>query len=136
MLFRHMTPFLQARGLGGVTTALFDLDGTLVDSLEVHIDSHYAVLKSVGGAENRIDVERAWSAVHWNTDTFYRGFGAKVGIAPEELVAAHVSDMHERYQAHCFAAMPGAKRLLEHFGALGLQIAVVTSSTEPLASCR
>jgi len=125
--------FLIERQKANVSSVLFDLDGTLVDSIGVHLDSHFSVLESVGAVKRRVEVERYWAECNWNTDTLYRQFGTKLLIDPTILIEAHVDDMHARYESHDFAALPGAKAVLDELGQSELQVAVVTSSSEPLA---
>ena len=128
-----MTEFLISRGKNRVSAALFDLDGTLVDSLDVHIDSHFAVLASVDAVSERNEVREAWFGANWNTDTLYQSFGARLSIEPEQLVQAHVADMHERYESHVFLPLPGANDLLDAFKKNEMTVAVVTSSSLALA---
>jgi len=128
-----MTNFLNQRGKRHVSAALFDFDGTFVDSLDVHMDSHFAVLASVDAVRDRQEVEKASSEVNFNTDTLYRKFGNRLDIDHEQLITAHVADMHERYVAHVFTSLPGAKELLDLITQSELSVAVVTSSSLSLA---
>ena len=128
-----LVKFLVERQKSDISSALFDLDGTLVDSIGVHVDSHFSVLESVGAANHRYEVERLWAECNWNTDTLYRTFGTKLGIDPKTLVAAHVDDMHSRYESHVFTALPGARDLLDMLKQSEVQVAIVTSSSHPLA---
>ena len=58
-----MAEFLVSRGKERVSSVLFDLDGTLVDSIEVHVDSHFAVLASVNAVKERDEVQTAWACL-------------------------------------------------------------------------
>lgn len=110
---------------------LFDLDGTLVDSLPA--------------------VERAWcnwadrfSLAHDEVLNFIHGKQAITSLRhfmagrSEEEIAAEFTRLEEIEATDTtgIVALPGAQALLEHLNALGIPWAIVTSGSMPVAKAR
>lgn len=107
---------------------LFDLDGTLVDSVAVIVDSYRHTLRSFG--IRGVDEARIRSWIGMSLDETFAG-----------LSAAHAAAMVRTYREHNLAhhdgrvsAYPGSARLVADLQTQGRLVAVVTSKGRELAA--
>jgi HAD superfamily hydrolase (TIGR01509 family) len=118
-----------------LSAALFDLDGTLLDSNDVHVRAWHAALVAHGYnvAPDRIGVEVGKGGDKLVPDLLGREAEAKDGDA---LRAAHDREFGELASKEGLLAMPGAKELLARMRRNGLKLALATSSnTKMLEIC-
>lgn len=111
---------------GQPAAVLFDIDGTLVDSNYLHVHAWCRAFNDVGIA-----------AESWR---IHRSIGMDGSILVESLsdrapddVARRIKDLHLRYfkeTSSLLRRLPGARELLEHVVALGLQVVLATSANE------
>ncbi|MFH1786894.1 MAG: HAD family phosphatase [archaeon] len=109
--------------------AIFDLDGTLVDTLKPHVDSFIAIAEKYGVETNRREIEDL--------------FGVRAKEIYQLLIARQKLDLdagklaEEKYaymQAHLkpFELLPGVKALLEHMQSRKIKMAVATGTSKPV----
>jgi len=113
----------------GYTTILFDMDGTLMNTLEDMADSVNAILRQLGHAERSLDEVRA-----------FVGNGAEMLVrrampdgSSEAEIARALALYQAHYEAHCrekTRAYDGILPLLEELHRAGKQIAVVSNKPE------
>ncbi|PWC15973.1 sugar phosphatase [Brenneria corticis] len=110
---------------------LFDLDGTLVDSLPA-VERAWANWAQAHGIEPQdvLDFIHGKQAIT-SLRHFLKG-------QTEESIQLEFAALEkiEAADTHGVVAMPGAKALLERLDALGIPWAIVTSGTVPIASAR
>lgn len=117
----------MALRLSGITGALFDLDGTLVDSEPLHMESTNRVLARWG---RRLTEREFLAFVGWAEEPFWRELRERFALAPSpaELAelrsAAYLAVVDERP----LTPLPGARELLDRLAAKGLPAAVASSS--------
>jgi len=113
-------------GRGGAPAALFDVDGTLVDSNYLHIHAWQRAFEDEG-----------ISVASWRLHRSIGMDGAKLvrslsGNAPSD-VQDRLSDAHSRYYRDLAAQLeplPGACALLRSVADLGLQVVLASSAPE------
>jgi phosphoglycolate phosphatase len=113
----------------GYTTILFDMDGTLMNTLEDMADSVNAILRRLGHAERSLNEVRA-----------FVGNGAEMLVrrampdgSSEAEIAQALGLYQPYYAAHCqekTRAYDGILPLLEELHRAGKQIAVVSNKPE------
>ena len=113
----------------GYTTILFDMDGTLMNTLEDMADSVNAILRQLGHAERSLDEVRA-----------FVGNGAEMLVrrampdgSSEAEIAQALGLYQPYYAAHCqekTRAYDGILPLLEELHRAGKRIAVVSNKPE------
>ena len=113
----------------GYTTILFDMDGTLMNTLEDMADSVNAILRQLGHAERSLDEVRD-----------FVGNGAEMLVrrampdgSSEAEIAQALGLYQPYYAAHCqekTRAYDGILPLLEELHRAGKQIAVVSNKPE------
>jgi HAD superfamily hydrolase (TIGR01509 family) len=105
---------------------LFDIDGTLVDSNYLHVHAWCRAFPDAG-----LPVE-SWR--------IHRSIGMDASTLVESLtdgadddIRLRVKDLHSRYYTETTSLLrllPGARELLQHVEALGLQVVLATSAPE------
>lgn len=109
--------------------ALFDLDGTLVDNMKIHIDAWVAVATEHGRPADRDHFTREWAGKK-NEELIPLMLGRSA--SPEEIQRiAH--DKETRYRTAAAAQLeplPGLLPLLERLRARGVKLAVATAAPE------
>lgn len=113
----------------GYTTILFDMDGTLMNTLEDMADSVNAILRRLGHAERSLEEVRA-----------FVGNGAEMLVrrampqgSGEEEIARALALYQAHYEEHCrekTRAYDGVVPLLEELHRAGKRIAVVSNKPE------
>jgi HAD superfamily hydrolase (TIGR01509 family) len=106
---------------------LFDLDGTLIDSVYQHVIAWRAALASVG---IDLSVWRVHRRIGMSGGLFVSALLAETGrslssVEIEELQAAHAAEYIAR--ADTVTALPGAAELLETLSVRGIRWAIATS---------
>ena len=106
---------------------LFDLDGTLVDSVYQHVLAWREALEEAG---IELSVWRIHRRIGMSGGLFVNALLRETGraLAPEE--AGKVQELHARYYGRRIEqvrALPGARELLEQLTAMGIPWAIATS---------
>jgi HAD superfamily hydrolase (TIGR01509 family) len=126
----------QPRGarLGAPATYLFDLDGVLVRTEELHFAAYRAVAVE-SGRELPWSFERYCVAAHYGPERLRRELAAALpGLLPDEAAWRALYGRKSRLYLELLGSspielLPGAAETLERLAAAGVQRAVVTNST-------
>ena len=111
---------------GAWPAVLFDVDGTLVNSNNLHVHAWYRAFNEVG-----LDVE-AWR-IHRLIGTDGSTLVASLAEGANDDTRSRLKDLHSRYYretAPLLRRLPGVRKLLEAVDELGLQIVLATSAPE------
>lgn len=112
---------------------LFDLDGTLVDSVYQHVLAWSLALEEAG---IELSVWRIHRRIGMSGGLFVQALSREMG---RELSAADVSRLQEAHareflkNQHEVRPLPGARDLLRHLTALGIPWAIATSGSQRTA---
>ncbi len=112
-----------------ITTVLFDLDGTLVDSAADLQGALNRLLVSEGRAEVAVDAVKLMIG-DGVKKLVERGFEATGGIPPDEAVEALMGGFIKDYEANSTVLtrpFPGAKRALKTLNEAGARMALCTN---------
>ncbi len=114
----------------GIKAAIFDLDGTLIDSMGVWQEADRLFLTR-RGLEHTRDYSDAVKAMHFATAAAYtiERFGLKE--MPEEVIAEWRSYVKEEYDLH-IPLKDGALEYLKWLDGQGVKIALATSNEQEL----
>lgn len=107
-----------------VTAALFDVDGTLVDSNYLHVDAWERALAEVGSP---VDAWRIHRAIGQDSGRLLRSLAGE----HDEAWTARATDLHSRYyaeQAGRLRAFEGAADLLRALATRGVRVVLATSA--------
>lgn len=106
--------------------AVFDMDGTLVDSAALWIEAKLDVLKRRGIPYTEADAAHL-SSVELEGSAAYlqQHFLPEVSTAQ---LSREILDYADNFYAHTAALIPGAKELLEKLNALGIPCALATAT--------
>lgn len=106
---------------------LFDLDGTLVDSVYQHVLAWREALDRVG---IDLSVWRIHRRIGMSGGLFVRALTRETGLALSAAEAAHIQDLHGqlyRELAGQVRPLPGARELLAYLTEAGVPWAIATS---------
>ncbi|HEY0189767.1 MAG TPA: HAD-IA family hydrolase [Kofleriaceae bacterium] len=108
---------------------LFDLDGTLVDTNDMHVRAWHAAMKTHGYhvAPDRIAVEVGKGGDQLVPDVLGREAEQKAG---EALRKTHGEEFKKIAEREGILMMPGARELMDAMRARGLKLALATSSSD------
>jgi len=112
---------------------LFDLDGTLVDSVYQHVAAWHDALSSCGIA---LSMWRIHRKIGMSGGLFVRGLMRELGVELDPEVASELRRRHAEAYAARFGgvvALPGARELLATLTALGAPWAIATSGGRNVA---
>jgi HAD superfamily hydrolase (TIGR01509 family) len=112
---------------------LFDLDGTLIDSVYQHVIAWREALEAVGVS---IAVWKLHRRIGMSGGLFVTALQREVDVALDPETLARVPDLHaEAYDQHFggVRALPGARELLAGLSAQGIPWAIATSGSERTA---
>ncbi len=109
---------------GGPTAVVFDLDGTLVDSMDRFLDVYRAAIRSLGGPRVRSDDIVAAFHVGSTRDLLAHFLGRGVSDAELETFYEHAADA-----AASIPAFPGISDLLTTLSAAGVKLRLFTGAT-------
>jgi HAD superfamily hydrolase (TIGR01509 family) len=110
-----------------VPAFLFDLDGTLIDSVYQHVLAWHEALEEVGLS---LSVWRIHRRIGMSGGLLVQALGREIGhhVTPEQ--AEKLQKRHElafaRYR-HAVRPLPGAHELLQHLSDAGVRYAIATS---------
>jgi HAD superfamily hydrolase (TIGR01509 family) len=105
---------------------LFDLDGTLVDSNYLHV---HAWSRAFTDAHLPVESWRIHRSIGMDGSTLVKS----LTDGADDNTRRRVKDLHSRYYketASLLRLLPGARELLQHVEALGLQVVLATSAPE------
>ena len=114
----------------GIKAALFDLDGTLLDSMNVWSDVD-VIFFSRRGIEMPEDYPRSISGKSYLGAARYTKERFGLDASVEEIAAEWTEIAREQY-AFSVRLKPGAKKLLENLKAQGVRLAAVTTLVRAL----
>jgi HAD superfamily hydrolase (TIGR01549 family) len=112
---------------------LFDLDGTLVDSVYQHVAAWHDALSSCGIA---LSMWRIHRKIGMSGGLFVRGLMRELGVELDPEVALELRRRHAEAYAARFGGvvpLPGARELLATLTALGAPWAIATSGGRNVA---
>jgi HAD superfamily hydrolase (TIGR01509 family) len=126
---------LTSQGVSGTQwpALLFDLDGTLIDSVYTHV---LAWREALAAAGIDLSVWRIHRRIGMSGGLFVRALGRETGRALTADDVAHLQRLHiEAYerQAGQVRPLPGARELLERLRREGVPFAVATSGNSASA---
>jgi HAD superfamily hydrolase (TIGR01509 family) len=110
-----------------VPALIFDLDGTLVDSVYQHVLAWHEALQEAG---IELSVWRIHRRIGMSGGLFTRALLRETGRELDEALLARLRDRHaEAYRRRIAEVrpLPGARRLLQHLTELGCPWAIATS---------
>jgi phosphoglycolate phosphatase-like HAD superfamily hydrolase len=117
-----------------VPAFLFDLDGTLVDSVYQHVSAWHEALRQCGIP---LSVWRIHRRIGMSGGLFLNALQRETGLVLDEPTLADLARLHrEGYlsRAGTVVALPGARELLELLAGLGVPFAIATSSAHDVAA--
>ena len=106
---------------------LFDLDGTLIDSVYQHVIAWHAALGTLG---IELSVWRIHRRIGMSGGLFVQGLARETGRSLSQEEVAQLQDAHAiEYlkQAHSVTALPGARELLAALTGAGVRWGIATS---------
>jgi HAD superfamily hydrolase (TIGR01509 family) len=107
---------------------LFDIDGTLVDSNNLHIDAWDEVFRAAGHV---IDRQRLHDQVGKGGDNYVPALLPQLGHEEQERIAhAHGEVYKKKYIARA-KPFPGARELLLRTRSAGLKVVLASSASQP-----
>jgi HAD superfamily hydrolase (TIGR01509 family) len=112
---------------------LFDLDGTLIDSVYQHVVAWREALEQVGVS---LAVWKIHRRIGMSGGLFVTALQRELGVELDDETIARVPDLHAEAYARHFEGvrpLPGATELLENLGAQGIPWAIATSGSERTA---
>ena len=110
---------------------IFDLDGTLIDSMWVWGDVDEAYLAMIGYSEIPPDFRSAIEGMTFDEVAVYCKERFNIPGTIEEIMAIWNDMAFEKYRT-AVMLKPGAKELLEKLRSLGIPIGIATSNSPPL----
>lgn len=116
-----------------IAAALWDFDGTLVDSEPVWVRAQYALTGRIGVQWTATDAERLVGNAlidsgRYMVQVFDSQLGPDHGWTPEAVLEALVEQVSTELAAGEIPWRPGARELLEEFRAAGIPTALVSAS--------
>jgi HAD superfamily hydrolase (TIGR01509 family) len=112
---------------------LFDLDGTLIDSVYQHVIAWREALEEVGVS---LAVWKLHRRIGMSGGLFVTALQRELDVQLDPETLARVPDLHAEAYARQFAgvrALPGARALLDGLTAQGIPWAIATSGSERTA---
>jgi len=113
---------------------LFDLDGTLVDSVYQHVTAWQEALAEVGIP---LSVWRIHRRIGMSGGLFLDALQRETGVPLGTETLARVADAHARFyleRADSVVPLPGARELLHHLHERGVPFAIATSGARRTAA--
>jgi HAD superfamily hydrolase (TIGR01509 family) len=112
---------------------LFDLDGTLVDSVYQHVTAWQEALSELGIA---LSVWRIHRRIGMSGGLFLDALQRETGVQLEPATLTRLSDLHASYylrRADSVVALPGARELIATLHERGIPFAIATSGARRTA---
>lgn len=112
---------------------LFDLDGTLVDSVYQHVTAWQEALAEVGIP---LSVWRIHRRIGMSGGLFLDALQRETGVSFDDATMARLSDAHAAAylrRADSVVPLPGARELLHHLHERGVPFAIATSGARRTA---
>ncbi|MFJ3959101.1 HAD family hydrolase [Arthrobacter sp. NPDC090010] len=131
MLSSAPSPSAELRPSSPLRAALWDMDGTLVDTEPYWIAAEHQLVESYGGSWSH---EQAMQLVGQALDRSARILqGAGVPLSEREIITTLSGRVMEQIE-EAVPWRPGAREMLESLAGTGVRCALVTMSERPLAS--
>lgn len=109
-----------------VQAILWDLDGTLVDTAELHFQAWVALAQEIRKPFTRADFAGTFG---WrNPEIIPKLFGNHYSDAEVDALGKHKEDLYRQEAKKGVVLLPGAKALVETFAAAGLRQAIGSSA--------
>lgn len=106
--------------------AIFDVDGTLLDSVDLHARAWQEALKHFG---HEVDFSRLRSQIGKGSDQFLPAFLSQQEIDQRgEEITEYRSELFKREYLSKVRPFPGVRELFEHLKAAGLELLLGSSS--------
>lgn len=109
-----------------ITTLLFDVDGTLVDSNELHIKAWDRALREFG---HRFSHEELHAQVGKGGDNYVPALLPKLDPAAQQAIADRHGDIYKGEYLEQVQAFPGARDLVARTRAAGLNAVLASSAS-------
>lgn len=113
---------------------IFDLDGTLVDSVYQHVTIWHAALRQTGIVVSAVEIHRR---IGMAGPTMLDALFAALQLDVANERRAELESIHREEYAkvvHTISPLPGAPELLRHLDELDIPWAIATSAGEPEAA--
>ncbi len=123
---------MSARPRFAVDAALFDLDGVIVDSEQINLDSAQRALAEL---DIELPAELIQLVIGRHPMDYVPLLIRRLGLKPElvELVLETQDRLYSSIRAERLRLLPGARSTLERLAGRGLRLALVTSSSRETA---
>ena len=116
----------------GLAAVLFDMDGLLVDTEPLWLETETEVMARLGARWTKADQEYLLGGSMERTVSYVLAKATKPA-APEEIAHWMIEGMLKRAAEGRVVVQPGARELLEEVAAAGIPYALVTSSQREFA---
>ena len=105
---------------------IFDLDGTLIDNNQYHIEAWKVFFEKIGRPFSMEEYKTNMNG-RINRDIFYYLFGKQLSAAEIEQLTDEKEALYREYYAPFIAPIPGLTNLLQHIQQVGIPMAIATS---------
>jgi beta-phosphoglucomutase len=112
-----------------IHAALFDLDGTLVDNMPIHVDAWAAVAEKYGRPTPRERIAHEWAGKK-NDELIPLMMGRAVSADELKQIELEKETRYRDAAARSLAELPGTRALLTRLRTAGVKLAVATAAPE------
>lgn len=116
-----------------IDTVLFDLDGTLVNSIGILQETYFGFL-SMHGATGSLEEFNRLNGPSLKEIVEYLRTQYAIPLSSEDVMSGYISVLKDAY-SHRAMPLDGAQEILEHLHQRGLTLALVTSTPNALVNC-